>query len=429
MVKFFTKIAMLAALGSAMPLYGQSAFGVRSFSAAQPPSYGALDGAQAAQVARGYALFKAPWGAASDAHPGLGPLYNASSCNACHNEGRHGEGPRSEGAAPDALVIQLVASPGSATSGDPVYGAVLNTHAVSGVAPEGNVQIEYGQISGYYYPYGDWWSMRVPHYRIQGLTRGPLAPGTIISPRVAPSLYGLGLLEAVPDAQLQPNAAQGDGRGASVHHEFQGRSQLGRMGWQNDAVSIRDQTTKAFANEMGVTSSDRRHDDCTAQETDCQGAGNNPEVSDELLADLTAFLQTLAVPAAPTRAKEHAAGAETFQELGCAECHRPQLTAHLEKDEAIFPYTDLRLHDLGLEMADETVGGVKVATRWRTAPLWGLGYRLQKEKFPTFLHDGRARSVEEAILWHYGEASRARFRFMSLGPNARSALLQWLQTL
>jgi CxxC motif-containing protein (DUF1111 family) len=201
------------------------------------------------------------------------------------------------------------------------------------------------------------------------------------------------------------------------------------MGWQNETVSIRDQTTKAFANEMGVTSNDRRRDDCTVRETDCQSPLAEPEVSEEFVADLTAFLETLAVPAAPSKGKEHSSGPETFKELGCAECHRPQLTAHLAGDELIRPYTDLRLHDLGQEMADQTAGGMRVATRWRTAPLWGLGYRLQNEKYPTFMHDGRARNLEEAVLWHYGEAGRSRFRFMSLGPNARGALLQWLQTL
>jgi CxxC motif-containing protein (DUF1111 family) len=433
-VNFLIKFGMLPLIALAVPVHSQSAFGVRSYGADQPPPYRALGSEEAAQVARGYALFKASWvasqGGGESHHVGLGPLYNASACNECHNEAGHGEGPRAAGIAPQALVIQLGAGAGHSAHGDPTYGAVLNTRAVEGVAAEGSVQIEYRRISGYYYPYGDQWSMRVPRYRIVGLTRGPLEQTTVISPRLAPALYGLGLLEAVSDADLLPDAQHAQRAGSISYHEFQGRSQLGRMGWQNATVSIRDQATRAFADEMGVTSSDRRHDDCTPREMDCQSSNTDPEVGDDLVADLLAFLETLAVPMAPSKAQDRSSGSSTFKDLGCSGCHRPHLTAHLASDGVIiFPYTDLQLHDLGQEMADETVGGVRVATRWRTAPLWGLGYRLQHESNPTFMHDGRAGSVEEAILWHYGEAGRSRFRFMSLGPNARNTLLRWLQTL
>ncbi len=420
-------LSWLGLIASAAPLNAQQVIGLRAFDSEPPPPYRVLSQEEAAQRTRGYEHFVSAWGINGEqsSHVGLGPLYNASSCNECHVGGRRGRGPERDGEAPTSLVIRLGRSAAERDQGDPVYGHVLSTHAIAGATPEGTVHIEYKEVSGYYYPFGGAWQMREPRYRIAGLTRGPLSSTTIISPRIAPALFGLGLLEAVPEAQLSPEVTLGD-KGSS-----RSRIQRGRFGWQNEALSIRDQTTRALADEMGVTSLEQPTDDCTVTEIDCYAnRAVYPEASDEIVADITAYLETLAVPALPGRPQDHSAGARYFEQLGCAQCHQPHLTARLSgQDQMIAPYTDLRLHDLGMEMSDETAAGVKVATRWRTAPLWGMNYRFQAEKDPTFLHDGRARSLEEAILWHYGEAAHARFHFMSLGPNSRETLLKWLQSL
>jgi CxxC motif-containing protein (DUF1111 family) len=188
---------------------------------------------------------------------------------------------------------------------------------------------------------------------------------------------------------------------------------------------------------MGLTSADRPSDDCTPAETDCQRQHHHnepPEVSEELIEALVAFQRTLAVPEPPTNTKDDALGFGLFREIGCAVCHRLQIPVELRQADgtmarsAIAPYTDLQTHDLGREMDDETVAGSKVRSRWRTAPLWGLGYRIKTEGHPTFLHDGRARSAEEAILWHSGEAAPTRQTFVTLGPRSRRALLHWLET-
>jgi len=282
--------------------------------------------------------------------------------------------------------------------------------------------------------------MRVPHYRLGGLNKGILASTTVIKPRLSPALFGVGLLEAVPEAAIVAAPAEpaaGKNTGAAVWRLRQGKRLLGRFGWQANAVSVRDQTMNAFAREMGLTSTDHPDDDCTPAEMNCRTRidGASPEVSEELLSALVTFVRTLAVPESPTRAASDSLGAKLFAEIGCGACHRPQLPVELLRvdgtvaSSVIAPYTDLRLHDLGAPMADETVSGVKVASRWRTAPLWGLGYRLKTENYPTFLHDGRAISTGEAILWHGGEAAYARYKFMNLGPRARAALLRWLETL
>ena len=381
-----------------------------------------------AQVALGRSIFNTQWSPASVPaaevpaatalgsvrREGLGPLFNATSCNTCHNEGAGGRGPTGDGPIPIALEIQLGSSSEDVdrqATGDPVYGRVFSTSAVEDVEAEGIATVHYTEIYGYYYPDGTHWRMRVPHYRLTGLSRGPLAATTVIKPRMAPPLFGVGLLEAVPGLS-------------------------GRFGWQANMLSIRDQTTKALAGEMGLTSVDHPSDDCTPVETDCQRQHRDelPEVSEELIEALVAFQRTLTVPESPTNTKEDLLGFELFREIGCAVCHKLQIPVELSQADgtktrsAIAPYTDLQTHDLGREMDDETVAGSKVRSRWRTAPLWGLGYRIKTEGHPTFLHDGRARSAEEAILWHSGEAAPARQNFVTLGPRSRQALLHWLET-
>lgn len=385
------------------------------------------DETQAARVDLGRAMFNTQWVGRGAGGPGrnegLGPLYNAASCATCHPGGARGAGPTGSGPAPVALEIQLD-TPGGTGSGDPVYGHVFNTAALDGVRAEGTVTVQYREIYGYYYPDGVRWRIRAPHYDLTRLSRGPLAPTTLIKPRLAPALFGVGLLEAVPRAALGDDPGPG-----------------GRFGWQEEALSIRDQTTRAFAREMGVTSGDRPDDDCTPAEVDClprkafAATTGSPEIAEDLLDALVTFEHELAVPGSAVHPKNATLGSQLFAALGCARCHRPQLPVERVAGDGtrvstvIAPYTDLRLHDLGVEMADENVSGTRVASKWRTAPLWGFGYRIRTESPPTFLHDGRARTAEEAILWHSGEAARERREFTNLGPRSREALLRWLETL
>lgn len=434
-----------------------------------PPAYRKLSEAESARYDLGMAVFNTHFVVAGTPNAGrrdgVGPLFNSSSCDACHNNGARGRGPTGDGPAPDSLVIQLTAATAKNRAdpeGDPVYGRVFNPIALDGVPPEGEVLIHYEARQGHY-PDGTAWSLRVPHYELTKLHYGPLAPGTIVKPRLAPALFGAGLLDAIEleggghSAVLgePPSAAPG---ARQFHRESVAAAGAapaatnlapastgtapapivgGRFGWQATARSVRDQTARAFAREMGLTSADIPNDDCTAAEAAClqQPNGGSPEVSDDLFNAVLSFQHWLAVPASPTPHSDADHGGQTFADLGCAACHRPQWPVTLPDGDGnpdtatITPYTDLRLHDLGPGLADQTVTGKKVTSRWRTAPLWGLGYRMSLEHFPTFLHDGRARSTEEAILWHDGEAARARQRFERLTANERKAFLRWLETL
>jgi len=413
---FSSLSALIAGSALAAPPIGRAPF----VDPLNPPSYRSLDATESARVELGLAVFNTQWVPAGTAgaarRDGLGPLFNAASCDACHNNGARGRGPGGDGLAPPALVIQLAtrAPDGNVLPrGDPVYGRVFNTAALPGVPPEGVVTIRYQELPGRY-PDGATWSLRSPRYELTGLSYGPLMPGTLIKPRLAPALFGVGLLESVPQGLIRP---QGD------------RRPPGRFGWQGEVSSIREQSAKAFALEMGLTSSDYPRDDCTSAQPQClhQPDGGSPEVSGELFDALLAFQSALAVPQARTPSGEgDDPGASLFGKLGCTVCHTPRLPV---PSGMIAPYTDLSLHDLGAALADATVAGVKVASRWRTAPLWGAGYRPRSSGSPTLLHDGRARSIEEAILWHDGEGRSARERFERLAAAQRRALLAWLEGL
>jgi CxxC motif-containing protein (DUF1111 family) len=396
----------------------------------QPP-YLPLAVAEATQYQLGHAVFNTNFLAAGTAgagrRAGLGPLFNAPSCDECHNEGAHGRGPIGDGPVPDSMVIELEALPAVAAAapldvsdppGDPVYGRVLSPAAVEGFTAEGQVILHYHVVQRTY-PDGTVWTLRQPTYELTQLNYGPLATNIVIKPRLAPALFGVGLLEAVPARA--------------------GKLAPGRFGWQAVALSVRDQTTRALAREMGVTSTDRPVDDCTAAEVQClqQRHPESAEISGELLDALLTFERWLSVPQNPVPAPpaQQAAGLQLFKATGCSGCHQPEQPVALVQADGqpltatIAPYTDLSVHDLGAGLADHEVAGGVHSTRWRTAPLWGIGYRLSRESRPTFLHDGRARSVEEAVLWHDGEAAPVRQRFEHLSRAQREQLIRFVDAL
>ncbi len=482
------------ATAPAMPPADKVPIGTQPFADHRnPPSYRKLSDAEFARYDLGMAAFNTQFVPAGTPNAGrragVGPLFNSSSCDTCHNNGAHGRGPTGDGPAPTALVIQLATTPTKSPidpEGDPVYGRVLNTVALDGVPPEGEAMIHYQETPGRY-PDGSAFSLRVPHYTLTNLRYGPVSPRTLIKPRLAPALFGAGLLDAAAIAAGEAgtaatgaaaiSAAKSDSgeshattQGASAQNAAQPRAAMqdasrsratnseqahsaahdnatthvmaleqahGHFGWQATALSVEDQTARAFSREMGLTSSEIPHDDCTPAETACLHAPSNgsPEVSAEIFNAVLSFQRYLAVPASPTPHTIPDQDVRTFTDLGCAVCHQPRLAVTLTDADGrgyaavIAPYTDLRLHDLGTRLADETVAGKKVSSKWRTAPLWGLGYRMTLEHFPTFLHDGRARSAEEAILWHDGEAAAARKNFEELPAPQRKGFLHWLETL
>jgi CxxC motif-containing protein (DUF1111 family) len=408
-------VHLVLAQGEPAPIAGRADFEDRR----DPPAWRTLDAATHDSYELGVAVFNTPWVVAGTPNAvrrdGLGPLFIAASCDGCHNNGARGRGELRGGRLPNSFVMQLG---GPATQ----YGNVLNTQALPGHVAEGSVALQWTLRSGLYTGGGSW-ELREPHYRIAALEYGPLPATTILRPRIAPAVFGAGLLEAVPAAALaairaaQPRAQ----RGGLAWQEVDGQRVAGRFGWQADAISIEDQTTRAMAREMGLTSRLRTQDDCTARQLQCRAAaqGGMPEVSEEFLQALVVLQRELAVPSRSRDVvpADRASGARLFEITGCSVCHRTALPVQLEgaAPASIDAYTDLLLHDMGDGLADRTLDDKVVRSRWRTAPLWGMAHALALGDIG-LLHDGRARSIEEAVLWHGGQARTARRAFGKLPP-------------
>ena len=414
----------------------------------------------------GNALFNRLWVSAPSstiASDGLGPLFNARGCQGCHLRDGRGRPPgdSDDGALSMALHLSVPAPEGVAdphgiadwlaTLPDPVYGTQLQDQAIQGQTPEGRVAVTWTDrlvgLEG-----GEIVTLRQPRWRAEGLQYGPLAPGILLSPRVAPQMIGLGLLEAIATADIlalaDPDDADGDGisgRAAIVWSPEFDAPMLGRFGHKGGSATVRQQTARAFLGDLGLSTTlfPDGQGDCTEAEVDCRAApdGGDPaqggvEVSDEALDLVTFYARNLGVPARrDVDDPEVLRGRTIFRQLGCAACHHPAfVTARLtdrpeQSFQLIWPYTDLLLHDMGDGLADNRPEGRASGREWRTPPLWGIGLTRQVSGHTFFLHDGRARSLIEAILWHGGEAEAARDAVIHLAPDDRAALIRFLESL
>ncbi|MGD9671400.1 MAG: di-heme oxidoredictase family protein [Hyphomicrobiaceae bacterium] len=413
----------------------------------------------------GNAIFRKQWvsaPASTRSSDGLGPLYNSRACQNCHLKDGRGH-PPADGEAAVSMFLRLSIPPQTDEQkallaghrvnviAEPTYGGQLQNFAIQGHAPEGQMAIRY---EDHPVTLGDATvvTLRKPSYHIEQLGYGPLHPQTMMSPRIAPQMTGLGLLEAVPDeairAYADPDDRDGDGisgRASEVWSHELGRVSLGRFGWKAGNPSIRQQSADAFNGDMGLSTPLflSSSGDCTSVQTLCRAAptGNSPkpddpEVSTQLLDLVTFYAQNLAVPLRRNAgAPEVLDGRTIFASIGCASCHRPSMMTgdvpgqpHLS-NQTIWPYTDLLLHDMGDGLADNRPEGVASGQEWRTAPLWGIGLTETVSGHTYFLHDGRARNVEEAILWHGGEADRARTAYAALSKTEREALLAFVNSL
>jgi CxxC motif-containing protein (DUF1111 family) len=413
----------------------------------------------------GKALFEKLWvssPSSTQASDGLGPLYNARACVSCHP--RDGRGRPPEGAsdatsmfyrlarAPrDEAERRMIAAHEVINFPDPVYGAQLQDSAVPGLAAEGRVQIAYTE-EPVTLADGETISLRKPHYAVADLGYGAMDPETTLSPRVAPAMIGLGLIEAINEADIlahaDPDDQDGDGisgRAALVRDRKSGAVTLGRFGWKAQNPTIRQQTADAFAIDIGISTPDvdRSHGDCTAAEAIClqlptgvQPRLGSVEAPDPVLGLVAFYSSNLAVPARRKASfPETLKGKRLFYEAGCASCHVPKYvtrrdTSHKELAfQLIWPYSDFLLHDMGEGLADGQEVGLASGREWRTPPLWGIGLTETVSGHTFLLHDGRARNFTEAILWHGGEAEQARNAFAALPKDDRKALLTFLESL
>ncbi|HZQ46926.1 MAG TPA: di-heme oxidoredictase family protein, partial [Verrucomicrobiae bacterium] len=397
----------------------------------------------------GHSFFNNNWvvaPASTAGRDGLGPLFNARSCSACHFKDGRSKPP--DPAKAMVAMLMRISVPGKGSHHepmpDPIYGGQIQGQGIPGVPPEADVFVEYEERSGRFAD-GQEFSLRKPVYQIKNLGYGPLAKNAMTSPRVAPGMIGLGLLEAVPEETLRSLAAaqrrNGDGisgRLNLVWDSAAGKTMPGRFGWKAEQPTVRQQTATAFVEDIGITSSVMPCENYTAHEGICakQPSGGSPEVSDKILHDVVAYSCTLAVPARRNWTDATVArGKELFSQANCAACHAPKLQTGESAEfpelsnQTIHPYTDLLLHDMGEGLADGRPVFEAGGRDWRTPPLWGIGLVSKVNGHTCFLHDGRARNLAEAILWHDGEARVAREKFQAFPRVDRDALIAFLQSL
>ncbi|NQY94869.1 MAG: thiol oxidoreductase, partial [Campylobacteraceae bacterium] len=278
-------------------------------------------------------------------------------------------------------------------------------------------------------------TLRKPNYSLVDLNYGPLAKDTSISVRKAPALVGLGLLEDLSDSSILANVDEYDknndgisGRANLVYSIETGTYKLGRYTYKASAPSVKHQIAGAFHNDMGLTTTLFPNENCTKVQEKCLNAPKSRDaidVPDKRLDAVTFYLTHLKVPKLKVNIKE---GKELFNQIGCVSCHVSSFTT--TKGTKINPYSDFLLHDMGEALSDGRSEFRASAAEWKTAPLWGINsYEKTLRKQPDYLHDGRARNLEEAILWHGGEAQASRESFMSLEENKREMIIKFIGTL
>ncbi|WP_370278236.1 di-heme oxidoredictase family protein [Pontibacterium sp.] len=417
----------------------------------------------------GQGIFKKLWvtaPTATTASDGLGPLYNARACRQCHIGNGRGHPPKANWPDDNAvsMFLRLSIPPQNAEQKrllaerkvgvipEPTYGGQLQDFAVPGLPGEGRMTISY-QETPVTLADGKTVSLRKPSYSISEPAYGPLHPELMISPRVAPPMIGLGLLDAIDSkailAREDSDDRNGDGISGRANRVWNGDSQqvdIGRYGWKAGHATLNQQNNSALNGDIGISNPDFQnpHGDCTEQQASClqMPHGNtdrhdNLEASRQMTDAMLLYTRNLAVPARRNVDDPQVlAGKKVFYDSGCESCHRAKFVVVDDPSEPqnkapqlIWPYSDLLLHDMGEGLADGRPEYAANGREWRTPPLWGIGLTETVGGHTYFLHDGRARNLLEAILWHGGEAQAARDAVVQLPTAQRNNLIRFLESL
>jgi CxxC motif-containing protein (DUF1111 family) len=400
--------------------------------------------------ALGKALFERLWvGAPSStkAADGLGPLFNARACSSCHQGAGRASVTLKDGDLPPAagLVLRVGAEQEGRLVPHVILGGQVQTMAMPGVLSEGRLHVSFDR-HGERLADGTTVALRRPRFAITGWEG--LRDLAWLSPRLAPDLHGAGLLEGVPLSRLaalaDPDDLDRDGISGAIAVGRYGDEGIapGRFGWKADEPDLAHQISAAFHSDIGLGTplSPAPWGDCTIAESGCRAApqgaaAGDVEVDGGMVELIATYLRALPPPAGAAAAGPATQGRAIFAAIGCAACHAPQQPAELAEGGIAWfsPYSDLLLHDMGDGLADRMADGpvspVPEAREWRTAPLWGLGARVAQPGGANLLHDARARSILEAILWHGGEAAPAKARAAGLSADDRAALIAFLESL
>ena len=407
-----------------------------------------LSDAEREQFIRGRSVVRQSWVIAPSKDTdiaGLGPLYNRLACISCHPRNGRGRAPDDANERMLSMLVRLSVS-GEDAHGcpqpHPAYGGQLREEGVPGVPGEGRAFLHWKEAEKLTLPGGETVSLRRPEIEFRELAYGPL-DHVLTSLRVGQQMVGMGYLDAVSSETLESMASEKktDGVKGRVNHVWNPetqRTEAGRFGYKANVTSLRLQIASAFAGDLGLTSSIFPNENCTPVQEACKKApsGGKPEISERQLHEAEFYLAHTELPARRNaNGREVLRGASAFAEIGCAVCHRQELktSAHAKfsrlSQQTIHPYTDLLIHDMGEGLSDDRPDFQAGGRDWRTPPLWGIGLTEAVSECHSYLHDGRARSLTEAILWHGGEAKSSRDRFAQLSKEDREKLLLFLNSL
>lgn len=398
----------------------------------------------------GRSFFTIPWvesPSATTARDGLGPLFNANTCISCHPANGRGTLFNKDGLESRSLIARLSVKADDSKEHkeflkykgfvpEEVYGGQLSINAIHGVDFEGKVKIDFKEIE-VIFPDGEKQILLKPNYSLENLNYGDLKEGTIISYRIAPTLNGMGLIELISNEDILKNVDEQDinndgisGRANYVYSHLTKKEELGKYTHKASVAFLKEQIAGAAFNDMGLTTSIFSSENCISFQKECNDAPKARDaidLPDDRLDAITYYLKHIK-SYTPKITKEYEEGLEIFEQISCVKCHISSFDT--KKGFKIYPYSDFLLHDMGDELSDGKVEFKANANEWRTAPLWGLALheKINGEK-PRLLHDGRARTFQEAILWHGGEASRAKENYMNLPKEKREKLLKFLEEL
>ncbi|WP_375750097.1 di-heme oxidoredictase family protein [Vibrio sp. HN007] len=405
----------------------------------------------------GNSFFRNPWvqaPASTDARDGLGPLFNTNGCQNCHIKDGRGHPPESKDDHAVSMLVRLSVPPETEKQKqdaiinglipEPTYGGQLQDFSLPDAKPEGQVVINYQDVEVQFND-GEIVTLRKPTLSIEDLNYGPMHPKMMMSARVAPPMIGLGLLESIPEQTILDIAAEqeksGDGVTGKPNYVWdvtKNDFSLGRFGWKSGQPTLMQQNAAAFNGDIGLTSALFQQENCTSNQTICSELpnGGDIEVSDNILKFVEFYTQHLAVPIRRNvKSPEVQLGQKMFDESGCESCHRTNIITGERPDlpaisnQLIHPYTDMLLHDMGEGLADHRPEYQANGREWRTQPLWGIGYTQEVNGHTYFLHDGRARNLMEAVLWHGGEAESSKQKVLAMSKNERDALIAFLNSL
>lgn len=417
-----------------------------------------LTGKQQLDFWTGFSLFRDPWVIAPSStkdRDGLGPLFSTRSCISCHLGGARGHQAEEGISAPSAMIVRIGPRFQKSDYSDIHYGGQIQPRYIKITHPsiqnelkgEAKIELSYQNIKGIYSDGSEYW-LRKPTFKLVEKAYGELSEGSAPSYRLAPAIYGLGLLDAIDESDLLKMEDVGDADGDGISPAYNrvvnvktGKTKLGRFGLKGNHPTLEQQVAAAFRDDIGITNSLFPTESCLAHQLGCRQAASidgstDVEIPEKLLRLVNTFSLGVAVPPARQLDSEKVlAGRELFYAAQCQHCHTPSYRTNESypikalAGQQIWPYTDLALHDMGAELGEDAWEKNANPREWRTPPLWGLGLRQKYQKDAVFLHDGRARNITEAILWHGGEAEMSQQYFINLSQVERQQLVAFLKAI